>query len=119
MRRLGTQTRAAGIPAKVMQLIIVVGKIDLSDKLAIRRGTGVDIDDAQSVMLSILADVEQRDISKAFRWSLHCHAWGGIKGWVRTQSHIFPPYVEIGGRLVHHSFNLRCVQIWVRSTFIS
>src|SRR5579871_1911699 len=48
----------------------------------------IDIDNAHGVMFSILADVQQRDVSDVFRRGLHRHARRGVKGWIRHQGHI-------------------------------
>jgi hypothetical protein len=58
MGRLGTKTRAAGIPAEVVQFIIAAGKICLPDEPPILRGTRIEVDDPHGIALSILAGVE-------------------------------------------------------------
>ena len=84
MRGLRAETRAARIPAEMMQLIIAAGKIRLPDEPAILGGTRIEVNDAHGVALSILADVEQSDISEAFRRGLHRHARRRVKSWIRT-----------------------------------
>ena len=74
MRGLRAKTRAAGIPAEVVQLIIAAGKIGLPDEPPVLGGTRIEVNDAHGVVLSILAGVEQRDISEAFWRGLHRHA---------------------------------------------
>src|SRR6202521_3379091 len=88
VRVLRGEARAARVPAKVMQLVIVVGKITLADELAISGGTRIDVNNAHGVALPILADVEQRDVGDAFRRGLHRHARRRIKGWIRHHGHI-------------------------------
>src|SRR5215831_8570169 len=74
MWRLRAKTRAAGVPAKMVQLIVPAGKIHLADKPSIRGRRRIKVDDSHGVAPSILSDIEQRDISKVFWWCLHCHA---------------------------------------------
>jgi hypothetical protein len=71
---LRTKTRTAGIPAEVVQLIIAARKISLPDEPPILGGTRIKIYDAHGIALSILAGVEQGDISETFLRSLHRHA---------------------------------------------
>src|SRR4029077_3596996 len=87
VRVLGAEARAACVPAEVMQLVIVVGEIYLANELAIYGGTRIDIDNAYGVALTILADVEQRDVGDAFRLGLHPHAPWSIKGCMLRQGH--------------------------------
>ena len=74
MRGLRTKTRAAGIPAEVMQLIIAAWKICLPHEPPILRGTRIEVNDAHRIALSILAGVEQRNVCEPFCRGLHCHA---------------------------------------------
>ena len=50
----------------MMQFIVDTAKIHLSDEPAVLGRIGMKINDAYTVVLSILAVVEQRHISKAF-----------------------------------------------------
>jgi hypothetical protein len=70
---LWAETSAACVPAEVMKLIVTTAKIHLANHLAIRGRSGIQIDDAHPILLSILAVVEQRYVGKAFWWSLHGH----------------------------------------------
>src|ERR1700730_14298479 len=88
VRVLRAEARAACVPAKVMQLVIVVGKINLTDELAISGGPRIDVDNAHGVAPPILTDVEQRDVGDAFRRGLHRHARRRIKAWIWRQGHI-------------------------------
>jgi hypothetical protein len=74
MGRLRTKTRATGIPAEVVQLIIAAGKIRLPDESPISRGTRIEVNHPHGIALSILAGVEQSDICEAFWRGLHGHA---------------------------------------------
>jgi hypothetical protein len=56
-----------------MQLIITTAKIHLADDPAVLGRIGMKINDAYTVVFSILAVVEQRYIGKAFWRSLHGH----------------------------------------------
>jgi hypothetical protein len=71
---LRTKTRAAGIPAEVVQFVIAAGKICLPDESPILGRTRIEVDNAHRIALSILPGVEQRDISEPFCRGLHCHA---------------------------------------------
>jgi dUTPase len=71
MRGLGAETRAARIPPEVMQLIVTAAKIHLANQAAIRGRSGIEIDHAHTVVMSIFAVVEQGYISKLFWRSLH------------------------------------------------
>jgi len=75
MGGLWTKTRAAGIPAEVVQLIITAWEIRLPDESPISRGTRIEVNHSHGIALSILAGVEQSDICEAFWWGLHRHAW--------------------------------------------
>ena len=75
MRRLRTKTRAARIPAEVVQLIISAWKICLPDEPPIFGRVSVEVDHSHGIALSILAGVEQGNVCEAFWWGLHCHAW--------------------------------------------
>jgi hypothetical protein len=57
-----------------MKLIITTAKIHLPDEPAILGRIGIKVNDTHGVVLSILAVVEQRDVSQAFRRGLHRHA---------------------------------------------
>jgi hypothetical protein len=65
---------ATSVPAEMVQLIIAARKFHLPDETAIFGGTRLEVNDAHSVALSILADVEQRHISEALWRGLHRHA---------------------------------------------
>jgi hypothetical protein len=58
-----------------MQFIITTAKVHLPDEPPIPRGTRIKVNDAHGVVLSILAVVEQRYISKALWGGLHRHSW--------------------------------------------
>jgi len=73
MRGLRAETRAARIPAEVMQLIVTTAKVHLANHSAIRGRSGIEIDDSHTVVLPILAVVEQGYVRKAFWRSLHSH----------------------------------------------
>jgi hypothetical protein len=73
MRGLRAETSAASVPAEVMQLIVTTAKIHLADDPAVLGRIGMKINDTYTVVLSILAVVEQRYIGKAFWRSLHGH----------------------------------------------
>ncbi len=75
VRGLRAEARAASVPAKVMQLVIVIGKIHLAEELTIRGGARVDVDDSHRVPLTALANVEQSYVSDAFRGGVHRQAW--------------------------------------------
>src|SRR5207237_9038568 len=77
MRSLRAEARAARVPAEVMQLVIVVGKIHLADDLAVSGRTRIDVDNAHSVTFPIFADVEQTDVGAALPRGLHRHARRG------------------------------------------
>jgi len=47
---------------------------DLPDETAIFGGTRIEVNHTHGVALSIVPDVEQRYVSKAFWRGLHCHA---------------------------------------------
>ena len=64
MRGLRAETSAASVPAEVMQLIITTAKIHLADDPAVLGRIGMEINDAYTVVLSILAVVEQRHIKQ-------------------------------------------------------
>ena len=59
MRGLRAETRAARVPAEVMQLIITTAKIHLSDDPAVLGRTGMKINDAYTVVFSILAKLSE------------------------------------------------------------
>ena len=59
VRGLRAEAGAACVPAEVMQLIIVVGEIQLADNLTILGGMRVYVNDAHGAPLPTLADVEQ------------------------------------------------------------
>jgi hypothetical protein len=71
-----------------MELIITTAKIHQPDDPSILGRIGIKVNDAHTVVLSILAVIEQRYISKAFWRGLHRHSRRGVKGWIRHQSHI-------------------------------
>jgi hypothetical protein len=71
---LRAKTRAAGIPAEVVQLIIAAWKICLPNEPAVSRGTRIEVNHSHGIALSILAGVEQSDICEAFWRGLHRHA---------------------------------------------
>jgi hypothetical protein len=56
-----------------MQLIITTTKINLPDEPTVFGGIRIEINDAHGVVLAILADVEQSDVSEAFWRGLHRH----------------------------------------------
>jgi hypothetical protein len=92
MRRLRAQACAARVPAEVMQLVVAVGKICLTDELAVCGGSRIQIDHPYGVRLPVLADVEHRDIRQALGRRLHGHAGRRIEGRVRTKRrHLVPP----------------------------
>jgi hypothetical protein len=74
MRSLWTKTRAASIPAEVVQLIITAREICLPHKTPVLGGARIEVDDSHSIALSILADVEQSNVCEPFCWGVHCHA---------------------------------------------
>src|ERR1700728_3906166 len=88
VRVLRAEARAARVPAKVMQLVIIAGKIYLGDELTISGRMRIDIDKAHGVVFPILADVQQRDVSDVFRRGLDRHPRRGEKGWTGYQGHI-------------------------------
>jgi hypothetical protein len=55
----------------VVQLIVAVGEIYLADELTIGGRTRVEVNDAHGVPLPVLGDVEESDVSEAFRRGLH------------------------------------------------
>jgi hypothetical protein len=57
----------------VVQFIVAAEKIGLPHEPAILRGTWVEVNHAHGVVLSILARVQQRDVSQTFRLGLHRH----------------------------------------------
>jgi hypothetical protein len=71
MRGLRAETRAARIPAEVMQLIITAAKIHLANQSAILGRSGIQIDHTHTVVLSILAVVKQSYVSQSLWRSLH------------------------------------------------
>src|SRR5215469_1726353 len=89
VRILRTEACAARVPSEVMELIITVGEVHLANELTICGGMRVEVDDSHGIPLSILAHVEQSQVSEAFRRGLHGHARRWVKGWVRYQRHIF------------------------------
>src|SRR4029078_823976 len=74
VRRWRAKTRAAGIPAEVVQLIIAPWKLRLPDESPILGRTRIEVNHSHGIALSILAGVEQSDICEAFWRSLHRHA---------------------------------------------
>jgi hypothetical protein len=74
MRGLWAKASAASVPTEMVQLIVAARKIDLPDETAIFGGTQIEVNHTHGVALSIVPDVEQRDVSKAFWRGLHCHA---------------------------------------------
>src|SRR5580704_1193641 len=83
VRSLRAEARAARVPAKVMQLIIAVGKIHLAQDLTICGGAWLEVNDTHGVALPVLANVEQSHVSDLLRRGLHRHAWRWVKSWVR------------------------------------
>ena len=71
---LRAEARAARVPAEVMQLIVAVGKIHLTEKSTIRGGARIDVNHAHGVAPPIVPDVKQSDVSDVFRRGLHRHA---------------------------------------------
>src|ERR671925_126695 len=94
MRGLWAKASAASVPAEMVQLIIAAGKIHLPDELAIFRGTRIEVNYTHGVALSILPDVEQRDVSETLWGGLHGHTWRRVESWVRHQGHSQSPLAE-------------------------
>jgi hypothetical protein len=84
MRRLRAKTRAAGIPAEVVQLIIAAWKIRLPHESPITGGTWIEVNDAHSVCLTIVPGWQQSHIRQTLWRGLHRHRRGRIEGWIRT-----------------------------------
>jgi hypothetical protein len=73
VRILRAEARAARVPAEVMQLVIVAGKIQLADGLTVGGRTWIDIDQAHGVAFPVFAGVQQADVSDMLRRGLHGH----------------------------------------------
>src|SRR5690606_30910767 len=53
---------AARVPAEVVQLVAAVGELGLADQPAVLRRARVGVDDADRVLLAVLARRQQRDV---------------------------------------------------------
>jgi hypothetical protein len=82
MRRVGTKRGAARIPPEVVQLVARVRHRRAVDKLAIRGGLRVEIDDAERIGFRAL-DVEDGHVGKLLGRSLHRHSGGRVERRVR------------------------------------
>src|SRR6516165_10727252 len=96
MRSLRAKACAASVPTEMVQFIVGAGKIHLTNELAIFGGTRLEVNHTHGVAMSIVTDVEERDVGEAFWRGLHCHPRRRIEGWVRThQRHTYSPCLGV------------------------
>src|SRR5262249_22681136 len=98
MRSLRAKACAASIPTEMVQLIISAGKIHLPDEPAIFGGAWLQINHAERVATSVRPNIEQRDVTEAFRGSLHRHTRRGVEGRVWHQGHIHLSFGKVMGK---------------------
>ncbi len=84
--RPGTQVRAAGIPAEVVQLVAALRELGAPHQSTERGAIGIGIHDADGVALAVLAAAEQGHVRQPFARGLHGQLGGGVEGWVGTQA---------------------------------
>ena len=82
VRRVGTQTRRAGVPAEVMQLVARVRHDSGADDGRIGLGFGIDIDHGDRIG-RLAIRIEGRHVGQRFRRRLHRHARGGVETGIR------------------------------------
>jgi hypothetical protein len=66
----------------VVQLVLSLWKVDLSNQTAIARRFGIGIGDAQRVGLARVGAGEQGDVRESFRRCLGCERGRRIESWI-------------------------------------
>jgi hypothetical protein len=92
---IGAKRGAASVPAEVEEFVSRMAKGHAPHQSAVSRRVWFDVDHSQLVRLAVVLGVHDGYVSDLFRWSLHRHFGGGVKGLVGYPSchDIFAPVV--------------------------
>src|SRR4029077_17049934 len=98
MRSIGTQRRAACVPAEVMQFVADVGQIQFPGDFAVGLRSRVDIDYQKCIATRLLIRSQCGDIGVALNWPFHGSPSSGLKSWIAAPS-IFMEPSTVGGMI--------------------
>src|SRR5262249_14969071 len=82
VRRVRAQTRRAGVPTEMVELVADLGRGHVADDLGVRRRFRIDVDDGDAVR-GFSVGIEGSDVGERFGRRLRRLARRGIKTWIR------------------------------------